>query len=148
MKIARETDYAIRCLLQMAQRPGGRHTVRTLSALRGIPSTFLAKILQKLGKAGIVSSARGSGGGFRLARLPGDITVLSMIEAVEGPLAPNACIVERNRCSQADRCAVHPLWRECRELLAEKLGKVTLQHLAEREDAMEPEGIDIAEVGP
>lgn len=136
MKIARETDYAVRCLLHMARRPDGIFTVREISGPRGIPPAFLAKILQKLGKAGIASSVRGARGGFRLARHPGAITLLSVIEAVEGPLAPNECLVEGNRCSQATRCAVHPVWRELREVLAVKLGKVTLQRLVEQEDAM------------
>lgn len=144
MKIARETDYAIRCLLHMARRPDGIFTVREISGPRGIPPTFLAKILQKLGKAGIASSVRGSRGGFRLTRHPGEITLLSVIEAVEGPLAPNDCLVEGNRCSQAGRCAVHPVWRELREILAAKLEEVNLQRLAEREDAVDQQGFDMA----
>lgn len=144
MKIARETDYAVRCLLHMARRPGGIFTVREISGPRGIPPMFLAKILQKLGKAGIASSVRGARGGFRLSRRPREITLLSVFEAVEGPLTPNECLVEGSRCSQADRCSVHPVWRELRETLVEKLGTVTLKQLAEREDAVGQQEFDIA----
>jgi len=144
MKIARETDYAIRCLLHMAKRPGSICTVREISGLRGIPPIFLAKILQKMGRAGIAESVRGARGGFRLARHPGEITLLSVIEAVEGPLAPNDCLVDGNRCSQVERCSVHPVWKELRELLSAKLGAISLQHLAEREEAVEQKGFKLA----
>jgi len=134
MKIARETDYAIRCLLQMAKRPDGITTVREISRSRGIPPVFLAKILQKLGRAGIVESVRGARGGFRLSADPAEVTLLRVIEAVEGPLAPSVCLVEGNSCPQAERCSVHPVWRELRETLATMLAEVTLRRLAERED--------------
>ena len=147
MKISRETDYAVRCLLHMARRPGGIFTVRKISGPRGIPPMFLAKILQKLGKAGITSSVRGSRGGFRLSRSPGEITLLSVFEAVEGPLAPNECLVEGSRCSQAGRCAVHPVWKELRETLAKSLGKVTLRQLAKREDDVGQEDFEMAGEG-
>jgi len=147
MKIARETDYAIRCLLHMAKRPGSICTVREISAPRGIPPVFLAKILQKMGRAGIAESVRGARGGFRLARHPGEITLLSVIEAVEGPLAPNDCLVDGNRCSQAERCSVHPVWKELRGLLSNMLGAISLQHLAEREGAAEPKGFELAKEG-
>lgn len=147
MKIARETDYAVRCLLHMAGRDGGIFTVREISINRGIPPTFLAKILQKLGKAEIASSIRGSRGGFRLARHPRAITLLSVIEAVEGPLAPNACLVEGNRCSRTNRCAVHPVWRELREIIGAKLEEVTLQQLVEEEDAMNLQKFGMAREG-
>ncbi|GAB4362667.1 MAG: Rrf2 family transcriptional regulator [Deltaproteobacteria bacterium] len=147
MKISRETDYAIRCLLQLARRPEGVSTVREISGPRGIPPVFLAKILQKLGRAGMTESVRGARGGFRLARDPAEITLLSVIEAVEGPLAPNDCLVEGNRCSQAGRCSVHPVWRELRETLAGMLAAVTLRQLAEREGNADPREYHLAKEG-
>lgn len=112
MKIARTTDYAIRCLLHMASRPGGIFTVREISGTRGIPR-------------GVPSHPAS----------PHD-TLLSVIEAVEGPLAQNERLVEGIRCSRTSLCAVHPVWKDLRETLGATLKKTTLQQLVEREDAM------------
>jgi Rrf2 family protein len=94
MKIARETDYAVRCLLFMARSPLAIHTVGEIAESQKIPSCFLAKILQKLVRAGLLSSSRGVRGGFRFRRNPRDVTLLSAIEAVEGPLALDGRRVE------------------------------------------------------
>lgn len=135
MKIARETDYAVRCVLFMARTPSRFFTVREISTVQEIPPSFLAKILQKLSRAGITASARGSRGGFRLAMDPGDITLLKVVEAVEGRLAPNDCLVEGRACSRAGRCSVHPVWRELREEIAGRLGGCTIRKLIDAEDA-------------
>lgn len=147
MKISRETDYAIRCLLQLARQPGGVLTVREISGPRGIPPLFLAKILQKLGRAGIAESVRGARGGFRLARAPGEITLLSVIEAVEGPLGSNDCLVEGNRCALSERCSVHPVWKELREILSANLAGISLRELSEREDPALSQGFDPVKEG-
>lgn len=144
MKIARETDYAIRCVLLMARTPARFFTVREISTVQDIPSSFLAKILQKLSRAGITASARGSRGGFRLVMDPGDITLLTVIEAVEGRLAPNDCLVEDRSCSRAGRCAVHPVWREVREEISGRLGSHTIRKLIDAEDAVNRREIGLA----
>lgn len=123
MKIARTTDYAIRCLLHMASRPGGIFTVREFP----VPG--------------------GSRGGFRLTRHPPTITLLSVIEAVEGPLAQNERLVEGIRCSRTSLCAVHPVWKDLRETLGATLKKTTLQQLVEREDAMNQQEYGMAGEG-
>lgn len=133
MKIARETDYAIRCLLFMARRPFDIHTAGEIAGAQGIPPTFLAKILQKLVRAGILASARGVGGGFRLLRRPQDVTLLDAIEAVEGSLAPNTCLVEGRHCSRVARCAAHPVWREIQRDMAGTLARYSIQSMMESE---------------
>src|SRR5208337_1622098 len=75
-----------------------------------IPRTFLAKILQQLSRRGIVKSTQGVGGGFRLAKPPAEISLLEVIEAIQGPSALNACAVDESVCSLSDRCVIHPVW--------------------------------------
>jgi Rrf2 family protein len=136
MRIARETDYAIRSILFMARTPATVFTVREIAVPQEIPPSFLAKILQKLTRAGITASARGSRGGFRLAGDPGEITLLGVIQAVEGRLAADGCLVEGRVCSRAGRCSVHPVWREVREEIAGRLGACTIRRLLDADDAV------------
>lgn len=135
MRIARETDYAIRCILFLARAPARVFTVREIAALQEIPPSFLAKILQKLTRAGITASARGSRGGFRLAGDPGGITLLGVVQAVENRLAADGCLVEGRTCSRAGRCSVHPVWTGIREEIAERLRDCTIRKLIDADDA-------------
>ncbi|MCC6347783.1 MAG: Rrf2 family transcriptional regulator [Nitrospirales bacterium] len=121
MKISREADYAIRCIIYMAQEPDTLHLITDIAASQEVPKSFLAKILQKLARAGIVSSTRGVNGGFTLSRRPADITLLDVIEAVQGPLALNACVIDRKACTRKEACSVHPVWMELREFLRGKM---------------------------
>lgn len=133
MKIGRETDYAIRCLLFIAANPVGNYPVGRIARSRGIPHSFLAKILQKLVRAGILVSARGTSGGFRLSRNPAEITLLNIIEAIEGPLALNDCLVETRTCSMASKCGAHTAWKEIRKALAAHLDGYSLRKLLDLE---------------
>lgn len=133
MKISRETDYAIRCLLFMARNPGMVFSVGEISGPQAIPPSFLAKILQKLARAGITSSTRGAGGGFRLAASPDGISLLSVIEALEGPLAVNDCLVDGKACLPSARCSAHAAWKEIRVEIAGIMRRYTLRWLLDRE---------------
>lgn len=135
MKFSRETDYAIRCLLFMARDPLRIFSVGEISGAREIPSSFLAKILQKLAKAGITSSARGAQGGFRLVANPDRISLLSVIEALEGPLALNDCLVDGRSCQLLDRCSAHAAWKDIRGEITGVMRRYTLRHLLDREGA-------------
>ncbi len=113
--ITRKTDYAIRCVLHLAKRYGETVMVNEIAAERDIPKSFLAKILQTLAKAGLVESLRGVQGGFRLARKPSDISLLDVVEAMEGPVAMNICAVDKKKCSFSSTCVVHPVWVDIRK---------------------------------
>lgn len=148
MKISRETDYAIRCLLFMAGNPVKNHPVGRIARSREIPQSFLAKILQKLVRAGILTSARGTSGGFRLFRSPGDITLLQVIEAIEGPLALNDCLMENRTCSMESRCGAHMAWKEIRKVLAADLDRYSLRKLLDLERHPQTPPIGIAGEAP
>jgi Rrf2 family nitric oxide-sensitive transcriptional repressor len=134
MKISRETDYAIRCLLFMARDPLRIFSVGEISGARVIPPSFLAKILQKLARAVITSSARGAGGGFRLIASPDRITLLSVIEALEGPMPLNDCLVGGRSCLLIDRCSAHVAWKEIRGEIAGIMRRYTIRQLLDREE--------------
>ncbi|MEJ2697849.1 MAG: Rrf2 family transcriptional regulator [Candidatus Sulfobium sp.] len=115
MQITRETDYAIRCVLYLAGKRGSVTMVDEISRKKSVPKSFLAKILQKLTRAGIVRSYRGVKGGFELAREPAQVSLLDVIEAVQGPVAMNACALDESVCGLSASCSVHPVWLEVRK---------------------------------
>ncbi|MDA8087806.1 MAG: Rrf2 family transcriptional regulator [Nitrospiraceae bacterium] len=123
MQITRETDYAIRCVCYLAQRPAEIVPVEEISNGTAVPRDFMAKILQKLGRASIVRSHRGANGGFELARRPSVISFLDVIEAVQGPVAMNICALDKRLCSRSDSCIVHPVWIDVREQVRKVLAK-------------------------
>lgn len=124
MQITRETDYAIRCVYYLKNKPDEVTMVDEIAREMCIPKSFLAKILQKLSRAKIVQSYRGVKGGFQLARKPKNISIYDVIEAVEGPIAMNVCAVDRKQCGLSDRCKIYPIWvevkREVKNMLKNK----------------------------
>ncbi len=123
MHITRETDYAIRCVCYLAQRPKEIVQVDEISKGTSVPRDFMAKILQKLARAVIVRSHRGANGGFELARSPSAISFLDVIEAVQGPVSMNVCALDRKLCSRGGSCTVHPVWVEVRGQVRKILAK-------------------------
>ncbi len=132
MQITRQTDYAIRCILFLAKEPERIFNVKEIARLQLIPGSFLAKILQKLVKAGIVKSSKGQQGGFKLAKRPEEISLLDVIEVIEGSVAMNICAVDKKMCSLSDTCSVHPVWVEIREVVGKRLKQCTFAELVSK----------------
>lgn len=133
MQITRETDYAVRCILHLAEKPGRVAMVSEIAEARGIPRSFLAKILQKLTRAGMVKSHRGLRGGYQLSADPADLTLRHLVEVMEGGVALNICAVEGQSCNLKDACAIHPVWNGLTENLARNLERYTFKRLAAEE---------------
>ena len=106
--------------------------IETLCAEEEVPMSFLGKIFQSLAKAGIVKSARGSGGGFSLARLPSEISALDIIEAIEGPIALQRCLDLDEGCEHSRGCALCGLLAEAQDRVKEVFGRSSLSELAGR----------------
>ncbi|MGE5554443.1 MAG: RrF2 family transcriptional regulator [Betaproteobacteria bacterium] len=110
MQLNQATDYAFRAVLVLASlQPGEVIDARTIASAERIPMRFLLRILRSLVKAGIAVSQRGVGGGYALARPPEEVTLLDVVEAVEGPTRVNRCLLDPEYCSKrwASRCPVH-----------------------------------------
>ena len=133
MQITRETDYAIRCVLHLARKPRRLAPAGEIAAATQVPRIFLAKILQRLAKAGLVISQRGVQGGFTLAREPEAITLLDAVEAVQGPVALNRCAATDEHCALEDSCPAHPVWVRLSARLARDLARHSLRQLVQRE---------------
>ena len=110
MLVTREADYAIRCVIEVARH--GRISAAQVAGLQGISPTFLGKIVQSLAKAGVLATRRGVGGGISLALPVEQITLLQVIEAVEGPLCINDCLTNPPQCQHLDTCPAYPFLSE------------------------------------
>ncbi len=113
MEITQQADYAVRAVLDLAQQTeGARVTSVEISRRQDIPPAFLAKILARLAATGIVTTRRGIHGGVRLARPAKDITLLDVIEVIDGPITLNRCVRHPAECSRERTCVVHPIWMD------------------------------------
>ncbi|MEW6064964.1 transcriptional regulator [Desulforamulus profundi] len=101
MRLNQATDYAFRAVLYLSQLPKGQLAeAKVIAEQEKIPIRFLLKILRSMATAGIVESFRGVSGGYALARDPKDITMKDVVEAVEGPLEVNRCLVAPEECNK------------------------------------------------
>ncbi|HVM75600.1 MAG TPA: Rrf2 family transcriptional regulator [Candidatus Saccharimonadales bacterium] len=132
MQITRATDYAVRVMVHLASAPHGqKYPLNELAVATGVQESFLSKILQRLVHQGMLLSQRGSGGGFVLNRAPDQVTLLDVIEAIEGPTQLNHCIGEDGHCSRKEWCGVSPTWDRAQLALTQVLSGVSIAQLAE-----------------
>lgn len=133
MIITRATEYAIRAILHMSRQPSGEIIYKKdICKAQDITPAFLTKILQPLIKEGIVGSQRGVGGGFFLARMPADITLLDIIKSQEGPVYLNQCLIDAGKCDREPFCPIHGAWNEIREEFMAILARYDFASLAAR----------------
>ncbi|MCB9112176.1 MAG: Rrf2 family transcriptional regulator [Anaerolineales bacterium] len=121
MQITRQADYAVRAILHLARNGDTRTATSTIAEEQKIPPSFLAKIISQLSIAGLLHTSRGARGGVTLAREPKDISLLEVIEAIDGPIQLNECVGEAGLCSFDDNCPLRPVWCEAQEQLVGRL---------------------------
>jgi len=133
MKLAKESRYAIEGLVVLAKKPSGTTMhLHDIAAAAGVPSNFLAKIFQKLGRAGILASSRGAVRGYAIARRPNAITMKDVFVAVEGADVFDRCIFWRDRCADLSPCPLHSEWKQMRLAIARRMQRTTLADLARK----------------
>ncbi|HSR19352.1 MAG TPA: Rrf2 family transcriptional regulator [Anaerolineales bacterium] len=133
MQITRQADYAVRAVLYLARLGGTeRAATSTVAQEQRIPPSFLAKIISQLSIAGLLHTSRGARGGVTLARLANEITLLDVIEAIDGPIALNECVGEDGNCSLEDTCPLRDVWCEAQDILLQRLRGTTFQQLLDR----------------
>jgi len=129
--IRRDTGYGLRALLHMTSAPGcNTFTAEELAKAAETTTDFMHKILQSLRDAGIVSTKRGPRGGFRLARSPAEIPLLEVVEAVQGSLAVNRCVLGLDICHRAADCPLRPTWLAIQREMERALAETTLADVA------------------
>jgi Rrf2 family protein len=122
MQITRQADYAVRAVLHLSElKNGGRAPTSKIASEQHIPPSFLAKIVSQLSVAGVVQTSRGARGGVSLARDPERISLLEVIEAIDGPITLNECVTDPNSCPFGENCKVHEVWCSAQAELVNKL---------------------------
>jgi Rrf2 family protein len=130
MEITRQADYAIRAILFLAENEhNGRAVTSLIAAKKKIPPSFLAKIIAQLGMAGLVATSRGARGGVSLAKPSHEISLLDVVEAIDGPLSINECALELSVCSFGNECLAGPVWCKLQQELSERLRAVKFDQL-------------------
>lgn len=127
--IRRHTDYALRALVYLAARGGEVVSASDIARTQDIPIGFLQKILQRLVKSGLVASHRGVQGGYSLARDPGSVTVLDVVEIIQGKPAMNRCLLGREKCSRELSCPLRHTLLDIQEQVARLMSRMTLREL-------------------
>jgi Rrf2 family protein len=124
----RRGDYGLTAILYLASRqPAQLVQIHEIAEHCNLPEPFLAQILRLLVRAGLVTSKKGVGGGFAMARKPADISFLEVLEALEGPVAVNRCQSPIEFCEQQGHCAMEHVWGRAQEALLEVLRESTLE---------------------
>ena len=126
LEITRQADYALRAVRDVARLPEGERLPTAVIAERQkIPLPFLAKIVSQLAVKGILEATRGASGGVSLARPAESITLLEVIEAIDGPMTLNRCTRDPNACEVSDECPLYDIFNESQQMLVQRLGSVT-----------------------
>ena len=132
MRLTSLADYAV-VILSAAARSGGERLTGTVVAEEtGVPLPTVQKLLGRLALTGLLESARGTGGGFRLVRDADEISLAEIIEAVEGPIAMTACLHGRHDCVLESGCPVRPHWDVVNGAIRGALAEVSLARLSGR----------------
>jgi Rrf2 family protein len=131
--ISRGAEYAIRAMLDVAMVENrALETTKEVAEHQGIPKVFLPKIVQRLVQAGLLRAHRGPAGGIALSRSPKEINLRQIIEAMDGPIALNTCLLLPNECPRLSICPIHEMWQKTQQSLITTLESITLAQLAAR----------------
>ncbi len=132
MKISTKGRYGVRILLDLARHENGTpRLIRDIAESQQISEKYISRLIIDLRRAGIVRSIRGAKGGFRLAKNPREVTLLDIIEVMEGPLSIVNCVRSPGKCPRNSSCATREIWDSLNSDIRESMRKVTLQHIIE-----------------
>ncbi|WP_321326726.1 Rrf2 family transcriptional regulator [Thiomicrorhabdus sp.] len=135
MKLTSKGRYAVTAMIDIAlNQDKGAITLSLISERQGISLSYLEQLFAKLKKADLVTSARGPGGGYRLSRIPGDISISEIIRAVDESVDARKCGGKAN-CHGGDECLSHELWSELSTTIDSFLKSITLQSVMDKKQS-------------
>lgn len=131
---SRSCEYGIQAALYLSLRGGIRTPIqlRSIADSLDIPYHFLGKVLQTLARHGIIVSQKGNKGGFLLARGPAGITLMEIVEAIDGTAFLDQCMIGFPACDADNPCPAHPYWIESKRHIIEMLNNHTVEELGEK----------------
>jgi Rrf2 family protein len=136
LELTRRSEYAIRACMRLA---GSDRLLsgREIAASTDVPERFLARVLVELVKSGLIEAQLGRTGGYRLRRPPRALTLLELVEAIEGPSRSTRCVLRQRACDASHPCAIHPVWAAAQSGVIGVLAATTLADLVELDRAMD-----------
>jgi Rrf2 family protein len=133
MKLSTKGRYGARAMLELALRYGqGPVAVREIARSQDISERYLENLMLPILSHGLVTSVRGKGGGFLLARAPEEITLAEIVRATEGTLSPVACLDDPGSCGRSGTCVTFEIWQMLGRSMTDLLGGITLCDMARR----------------
>ena len=133
-QIIRKTDFSLRAMEYMARNGDNIYQREALAQALDVPSESFALALKNLVKNRLLRSYRGTGGGFSLARPASEITLLDIVVAVEGPIALNDCLLDKNSCNRQPLCNIHIAWKNVQEQMIAVMQGITLEQIAKEDN--------------
>ena len=134
--IRRNTDYAVRLMVNLARQYGkGPVSTRIAAGEEGVSYPLACKLMQKLHGARLIDSSMGPRGGFNLSRAPSEMTLLEVVEAIQGPVSLNRCLLSPDACSRQMTCSVRAKLAGVQETIAGGLGGITFEDLSQNQNA-------------
>lgn len=134
MQLTRAADYGVRVMVHLATLDRHeRALLPTLAEATEAPESFLSKVLQALARAALISSWRGKTGGFAILPRGREASLYEVIEAIDGPICLNVCLVSGKNCTRKSWCPAHPVWRQAQQALVEVLSRTSIAELAAQE---------------
>jgi Rrf2 family protein len=131
MQLTRAADYAVRVTIHLATLPENeRALLPALAEATGAPASFLSKVLQALSRAGLVSSRRGQLGGFAILPRGRQASIREVIEAIDGPIYLNVCLMGGMSCDRKSWCPAHPIWLQAQSAMLKVLSAAIVADLA------------------
>lgn len=135
MQITRQADYAVRAVLYLTQLGDSKRAATSqIAEEQQIPPSFLAKIVSQLSVAGLLQTSRGARGGVSLAKSPEEISLLEVVEAIDGPILLNVCVTGNGKnCFFGEDCPVAPIWCDAQLELVSRLKESTFDQFLTQE---------------
>jgi len=131
MQLTRAADYGVRVMIYLAAAdPGTRVSLFDLAVQTNAPDSFLSKVLQALSRAGYITSRRGQSGGFKMSNKGREASMLDVIEAVDGKICLNTCLIAGKSCNRKHSCPAHPVWADAQRAMLQVLGAANIANLA------------------
>lgn len=135
MKLSTKGKYGVRAVFEIARHGGkGPLTIKEIAERQQISFSYLEQILNRLGRAGIIESVRGPGGGYLLGGKPAELTIGDVVRALEGPIALSHCLEPgvSDECYQADDCVARMVWAKVGAKIEEALDSITFADLLQQ----------------
>jgi Rrf2 family protein len=131
LELTRRADYAVRAMLELARADGLLSSGRQLAEAAAIPPRFVAQVMGDLVSAGLVEARTGRSGGYRLRRAAREISILDVVEAVEGDARRRTCVLRASPCSRDGFCEVHYIFAAAQDALLDRLGASSLSSVVD-----------------